>query len=131
MTAGERRFLELELEVLLRRFKKNQENDPVGVLKSAYREGYETLVNEIGRKAANYVKEVVFAGSGGYYLKSETSELVEKLNYVVNCPVSKEKLRTVLFAEPDMVQVKKLTAGLRAQVQNIVTEYQNHAGKGE
>ncbi len=131
MTAGERRFLELELEVLLRKFKKKQENDPVGVLESAYREGYETLMNEIGRKAANYVKEVVFVGTGGYYLKSETSELIEKLNYVVNCPVSKEKLRTALFAEPDMGQVKKLAAGLRAQVRNIVTEYQNHTEKGE
>lgn len=131
MTADEKRFLELELDVLLRRFKKNRENDPGGVSKSAYRESYETLLNEIGRKAASYVKEVVFAGTGGYYLKFETTELFEKLNHIVNCPESKEKLRNALFVKPDMGQVKKLAAGLRAQVQNIVTEYQNHAGKGE
>lgn len=131
MTAGERTFLELELEVLLRRLKKNQTQIPIEILKSVYRNGYETLVEKICQKACCYVKEVAFDGVGGYYLRTEVAELVEKLDCIMKCPKNKEELNHALFIETDMGSVRDFAAHLHRQVQDIAKEYKNHAGKGE
>lgn len=131
MTGSERRFLELELKMLLRKLRRNQEKVSVEVLKSVYQKGYEALLKEISQKAICYIKEIIFSGMGGYYLRAETAELFEKLNHIVNCPESKKRLQNALFIEKDMGQVQALAAGLRAQVEQVVKEYQKHAEKGE
>lgn len=131
MTANERKFLELELQMLFRRLQRNREKIPIEILKSAYRNGYEALLGEIRDKALCYMKEVIFAGTGGYYLKTEKEELFQKLNGIVNDPESKKRLQNALFIETDMRQVQKLAAELRVQVEPVVREYQKHAEGGE
>lgn len=131
MTANERRFLELELGMLLRRLRRNREQVSTQILKSVYRKSYETLLEEIRHKALCYIKEIIFAGAGGYYLKSETEELFKRLNGIVNAPESRKQLQKALFVETDMEQVQRLAAELRAQVEPIVKEYQMRAEKGE
>ena len=56
MTASEQGFLRLELEVLLKRLKRNLDQVGVEVLKSAYRKGYGELLREIQAKAETYMK---------------------------------------------------------------------------
>ena len=65
MTASEQGFLRLELEVLLKRLKRNLDQVGVEVLKSTYRKGYGELLREIQAKAETYMKEAVLAAWEG------------------------------------------------------------------
>ena len=126
MTAGEQAFLRLELEVLLKRLKRNLDQVGVEVLKSTYRKGYGELLREIQVKAETYMKEVIFNGMGGYFCRDEIPALYKELNDVVNETGVRYQLNQALFQEPDMGKVEGLVQLIRERVQRIVLEYQAH-----
>ena len=130
MTASEQGFLRLELEVLLKRLKRNLDQVGVEVLKSAYRKGYGELLREIQAKAETYMKEAVFNGMGGYFCRDEVPDLCRELNGVVNEAGVKHQLSVALFQEPDMGKVEGLVQMIRERVQRIVLEYQGHIQGG-
>lgn len=131
MTGDERRFLELELGMLLRRLKRNRDSISIERLRTEYKSGYEALLYQIREKAVSYVKETVFTGLGGYYQKDEVPELVAKLGSIVNTPEMKAKLQHALFKEPDMERVKCLAEEMRNKAEPLAMEYQVRAAKGE
>ena len=130
MTASEQGFLRLELEVLLKRLKRNLDQVGVEVLKSTYRKGYGELLREIQVKAETYMKEAVFSGMGGYFCRDEIQDLCRELNGVVNEAGVKHQLSVALFQEPDMGKVEGLVQMIRERVQRIVLEYQGHIQGG-
>ena len=130
MTAGEQGFLRLELEVLLKRLKRNLDQVGVEVLKSTYRKGYGELLKEIQAKAETYMKEAVFNGMGGYFCRDEVPDLCRKLNSAVNEADVRHQLKLALFQEPDMGKVEGLVQMIRERVQRIVLEYQGHIQGG-
>lgn len=130
MTAGEQRLLRLELEVLLKRLKRNLNQVGVEVLKSTYRKGYGELLREIQVKAETYMKEAVFSGMGGYFCRDEIPDLCRTLNGVVNEAGIRHQLSVALFQEPDMGKVEGLVQIIRERVQRIVLEYQGHIQGG-
>lgn len=124
MTAGEQVFLRLELEVLLKRLKRNLDQVGVEVLKSTYKKGYGELLKEIQVKAETYMKEAVFSGMGGYFCRDEVPSLFRELNDVVNEDDVRHQLSLALFKEPDMGKVESLIRMIREKVWRIVLEYQ-------
>lgn len=131
MTGNERRFLELELGMLLRKLKRNRDGIPIERLRTEYKSGYEALLYQIREKAVSYVKETVFTGLGGYYKRDEVPELIAGLDGIVNAPETKAKLQHALFKEPDMERVKCLAAEMRKKAEPLAMEYQARAAKGE
>ena len=130
MTAGEQVFLRIELEVLLKRLKRNLDQVGVEVLKSTYKKGYGELLREIREKAETYMKEAVFNGMGGYFRKNEVSSLFRELRDVVNEADTKHQLSLALFKEPDMGKVEGLAQRIRERVLQIVLEYKAHVEGG-
>ena len=130
MTASEQAFLRLELEVLLKRLKRNLDQVGVEVLKSTYRKGYGELLREIQVKAETYMKEAVFSGMGGYFFQNEVPDLCRKLNSAVNEADVRHQLKLALFQEPDMGKVEGLVQVIRERVRRIVLEYQGHIQGG-
>lgn len=130
MTAGEQAFLRIELEVLLKRLKRNLDQVGAETLKTTYRKGYRQLLTEIQRKAETYIKEVVFEGMGGYFCKDEVSSLFRELNGVVNEAGTKHQLSLALFKEPDMGKVESLAQMIRERVQQVVLGYKAHIEGG-
>lgn len=130
MTAGEQAFLRLELEVLLKRLKRNLDQVGAEVLKSTYRKGYGELLREIQAKAETYMKEAVFSGMGGYFCRDEIPALCRELNGVVNEADVRHQLNLALFQEPDMGKVDGLVQRIRERVRQIVLEYQAHIQAG-
>lgn len=130
MTASEQGFLRLELEVLLKRLKRNLDQAGVEVLKSTYRKGYGELLREIQVKAETYMKEAVFSGMGGYFFQNEVPDLCKELNSVVNEADVRHQLNLALFQEPDMGKVEGLVQVIRERVRRIVLEYQAHIQGG-
>lgn len=124
MTAGEQAFLRIELEVLLKRLKRNLDQVGAETLKTTYRKGYRQLLTEIQGKAETYIKEVVFEGMGGYFRKDEVLSLFRELNGVVNEADTKHQLSLALFKEPDMGKVEGLAQMVRERVQQVVLGYQ-------
>ena len=124
MTAGEQAFLRLELEVLLKRLKRNLDQVGVEVLKSTYKKGYGELLKEIQVKAETYMKEAVFSGMGGYFCREEVPSLFRELNDVVNEGDVRHQLSLALFKEPDMGKVESLVRMIREKVWRIVLKYQ-------
>ena len=130
MTAGEQGVLRLELEVLLKRLKRNLDQAGVEVLKSTYRKGYRELLREIQAKAETYMKEAVFSGMGGHFCRDEIPDLCRELNGVVNEAGVRHQLKVALFQEPDMGKVEGLVQVIRERVRRIVLEYQGHIQGG-
>lgn len=130
MTAGEQAFLRLELEVLLKRLKRNLDQVGAEALKSTYRKGYGELLKEIQEKAETYMKEAVFNGMGGYFCRDEVPDLCKKLNSAVNEADVRHQLHLALFQEPDMGKVEGLVQRIRKRVRQIVLEYQAHTQGG-
>ncbi len=127
MTVGEQVFLRIELEVLLKRLKRNLDQVGVEVLKSTYKKGYGELLREIREKAETYMKEAVFNGMGGYFRKNEVSSLFRELNSVVNEADTRRQLALALFREPDMRKVECLAQTIRERAWQIVLKYQAYA----
>ena len=127
MTAGEQVFLRIELEVLLKRLKRNLDQVGVEVLKSTYKKGYGELLREIREKAETYMKEAVFNGMGGYFRKNKVSSLFRELNSVVNEAEMRRQLALALFREPDMRKVESLAQTIREKAWQIVLKYQAYA----
>lgn len=123
MTANERRFLELELKVWLRKMKREK------VSRSGKRE-YTDWHREIEETASAYFYDIVYSGQGGYVLASEKSRLIAELQKTVTRMKVKEKLHRALFVEMDLERVKDLAYGLRGQVETIMTVYKSHVEKG-
>lgn len=123
MTDNERRFLELELIVWLRKLKR----EPQG-------SGGQGLPNdwhrEIADTAKKYLCDVVYSGQGGYVLASEESHLIAELQQTVTRSKVKEKLHQALFVDMDIEKVRNLAYGLRGQVETIMMEYKSHVEKG-
>ena len=130
MTASEQGFLRLELEVLLKRLKRNLDQVGAETLKTTYRKGYRGLLTEIQGKAETYIKEVVFEGMGGYFRKDEVSSLFRELSDVLNEADTKHQLSLALFKEPDMGKVEGLAQRIRERVLQIVLGYKAHVEGG-
>lgn len=126
MTANEQTFLRKQLEVLLKRLKRNLEKAGEEALKTTYRRGYMELLRDIRQTAEDYVKEIIFCGMGGYFQREEIPALFEQLNSVVNEAGFQKELRSALFKEPDMEKVEELTRRMKNQVSQIILEYQAH-----
>lgn len=127
MTAGERIYLRLQLEVLLKRLKRNLDQVPLAELKSTYKKGYEKLRENIRQTAAEYIRSAVCEDVPGYYLKGETELLFEEIRSVMNEKEMRRELSRALFQEPDMERVQELTELMRSRVSRIAKEYQAHA----
>lgn len=128
MTAGERIYLRLQLEVLLNRLKRNLDQVPLAELKSTYKRDYEELRETIRRMAAEYIRSAVCENVSGYYLQGETESLFQEINGVINETEMQRELSHVLFREPDMERVQSLTESMRRQVTQIAEEYRAHVG---
>ncbi len=128
MTAGERIYLRLQLEVLLNRLKRNLDQVPLAELKSTYKRGYEELRETIRRMAAEYIRSAVCENVPGYYLQGETESLFQDINGVINETEMQRELSHALFQEPDMERVQSLTESMRGRVSQIAEEYQAHVG---
>lgn len=79
MTDLEKRYLELQLRQYLRKLARNQEQVPREKLKTVYKKAYGELLEQIRQMAERYLKEEIFDGLGGWFVKAEHVETVTKL----------------------------------------------------
>lgn len=130
MTDSERVFLRIQLEVLLKRLKRNLDAVGAEELRTTYQKGYVRLLKDIREKAAAYVKEVVFSGMGGYFPRNEIRPMFQALRDAVNEADTTQGLSQALFKEPDMEKVEKLAWTVREKVHRVILEYQTYTEGG-
>lgn len=123
MTENERRFVELELKVWLRKLKREK----AGTARQRRQSGW---YREIENTAKAYFCDVVYSGQGGYVLASEKSRMFAELQQTVSHAQVKERLHKALFVDMDMEKVRDLAHELRGQVETIIMEYKSHVERG-
>lgn len=130
MIDSEREFLRIQLEVLLKRLKRNLDAVGAEELRTTYQKGYVRLLKDIREKAVAYVKEVVFSGMGGYFPRNEIRPMFQALREAVNEADTTQGLSQALFKEPDMEKVEKLAWTVREKVHRVILEYQAYTEGG-
>ena len=126
MTEFEKRFLELELEVWLRKLRKEKEtNDSLKPAASGF-DNREAWLKEIERTGVEYFKEAVYSGLGCLVLVQEKLLLFGELKQIMRRAGVKEALRRILFEDMDVQKLKTLSTELRSQAETVIREYQSH-----
>lgn len=120
----EMRFMELELEMLLRRRRKliSQREQYKG-----WREAEDELEEVICQKFNVYAKDVILTDSGGYYRVEDVERVAGEVEKLLNRNEVREALRKALFQDYDLDQCKKLINGLRMQVDMHLKKYKERA----
>lgn len=131
MTKNERRFLELQLEMDLRKLKRNLENVPIEELRTKYQRSYKELCQEIKNLANQYVPEMVFHGMGCWVRSEKKQQLFQEIERVLNRPQKMKDMKAALFETPDMETVKALVLENRRQVEKVIKKYQEDGKKGK
>lgn len=123
MTENERRFVELELEVWLRKLKREKAG-------SARRGRQCSWYREIEDTAKDYLCDLVYSGQGGYVLASERTRMIAELQNVVRRARVNDRLHQALFVDTDIEKVRDLARELRSQVEAVMMEYKSHVERG-
>ncbi|MDO4336471.1 MAG: hypothetical protein Q4C91_00080 [Eubacteriales bacterium] len=123
MTDHERRFVELELKVWLRKLKREKAG-------AARRGRQNSWYREIEDTAKEYLRDVVYTGQGGYVLASEKPRMVAELQNVVKRARVNERLHQALFVDMDVEKVRNLAMELRSQMEAVMVEYKSHVERG-
>lgn len=124
MTGNERRFVELELKVWLRKLKLEKAGHTA--LAGRQSDWYQ----EIEDTAKAYLWDVVYSGQGGYVLASEKPRVIAEIRQAVRRARTDERLHIALFTDMDIEKVRDLAAELRGQVEKIMMKYKSHLERG-
>lgn len=130
MTANERLFLELQLKVALRRYERSQKLGTGAGSGGMVSTGNRVLRKEIQNLGNQYIRETVCAGLGAYILAGEKDKMFQEMERVMNHQDIKNRLRKALYQDGDLNQVRRLSLELRAQIGQLLNEYESHIQEG-
>ena len=125
MNADERRFLELNLRVMLRRLENSNGRTQQGP--DAVKETT-ALRSEICEAAVLYLRDVIFTGVSGLYLSSEVGQMERELEMFLASSEVQKQLREALFVRSDLECFKKAADSIRLKVRAVTAVYQSHVG---